>query len=264
MGLFDTYSELGQRAYTIFRGTSYEPYAQDSWKVSPKLTVNYGMRYTVIVPYHALWGNMIVFDPALYDPSKAVTIDREDRRRDHRPGTRPLQRNGDSGHRLAVFGQGPFPEATAGTYDYLFRGGNYPDYFSDIRWGQLQPRAGFAYQMNDKTVIRAGGGRFFTRLGVSDSVFLGGNPPFQPTANVSFGSADNPGGISANSLPLTVTTQSTRLQESRSLELELHPRARVFVTFIISVGYVGRRGLHLQRESNINQPLPSIVLPTPA
>ena len=36
-----------------------------------------------------------------------------------------------------------------------------------------------------KTVIRAGGGRFFTRLGVSDSVFLGGNPPFQPTANVS-------------------------------------------------------------------------------
>ena len=73
MGLFDTYSELGQRAYTLFRGASCEPYAQDSWKVSQKLTVNYGMRYTVIVPYHALWGNMIVFDPALYDPSKAVT-----------------------------------------------------------------------------------------------------------------------------------------------------------------------------------------------
>ena len=57
-------------------------------------------------------------------------------------------------------------------------------------------------------MIRAGIGRFFTRLGVSDSIFLGGNPPFQPTANVSFGSADNPGGTSANSLPLTVTTQS--------------------------------------------------------
>ena len=71
--LFDSYSELGQRAYTIFRGSSYEPYAQDSWKVNEKLTVNYGFRYTVIVPYKALWGNMAVFDPALYDPATAVT-----------------------------------------------------------------------------------------------------------------------------------------------------------------------------------------------
>ena len=70
LGLFDSYSELGQRAYTIFRGSSYEPYVQDSWKVSQKLTVNYGVRYTVIVPYKALWGNMIVFDPALYDPTQ--------------------------------------------------------------------------------------------------------------------------------------------------------------------------------------------------
>jgi len=40
---------------------------------------------------------------------------------------------------------------------------------------------GIAYALNSKTVIRAGAGRYTTRLGVSDSVFLGGNPPFQPT-----------------------------------------------------------------------------------
>jgi len=75
VGLFDTYSEIGHRAYTIFRSHMWEGFAQDSWKVRQKLTINYGLRYTVIVPYHALWGNMIVFDPSSYDPSKAVTID---------------------------------------------------------------------------------------------------------------------------------------------------------------------------------------------
>ncbi len=70
--------------------------------------------------------------------------------------------------------------------------------------------------MTPKTVIRAGGGRFFTRVGVSDSVFLGGNPPFQPTASVNGGNADNPGGTSTNAFPLTVTTQSKNFKNPES------------------------------------------------
>ena len=46
-----------------------------------------------------------------------------------------------------------------------------------------------------------------TRLGVSDSVFLGGNPPLQPTASITRGSVDNPGGTSGNAFPLVITTQ---------------------------------------------------------
>jgi hypothetical protein len=157
MGLFDSYSELGQRAYTIFRGSSYEPYAQDSWKVNPKLTINYGLRYTVIVPYKALWGNMIVFDPSLYDPSKAVTVD---------PNTgRIIAGSGDRYNGMVIPGNGwpssangRFPEANAGTYDYLFRGGVASDHYSDIQWGDWQPRLGIAYQVTPKTVIRAAGG----------------------------------------------------------------------------------------------------------
>jgi len=55
LGLFDTYSEIGHRAYTIFRSNMWEGFGQDSWKVRQKLTINFGLRYTVIVPYHALW-----------------------------------------------------------------------------------------------------------------------------------------------------------------------------------------------------------------
>jgi hypothetical protein len=37
-------------------------------------TVNFGVRYTVIVPYQALWRNMSVFDPVLFDPATAPTV----------------------------------------------------------------------------------------------------------------------------------------------------------------------------------------------
>ncbi len=94
--------------------------------------------------------------------------------------------------------KGRFPEATARSLRLPVPRRQLSRLLLEIQWGQLQPRVGIAYQFNDKTVVRAGGGRFFTRLGVSDSVFLGGNPPFQPTANVTFGNADNPGGTSAN------------------------------------------------------------------
>lgn len=263
LGLFDSYSELGQRAYTIFRGSSYEPYVQDSWKVNQKLTVNIGFRYTVIVPYKALWGNMIAFDPALYDPAKAVKID-------GKTGAVITGPNSDRYNGMVIPGtgwpdsaKGRFPEVVSGQYDYLFRGGKYPNYFSDIRWGQIQPRVGFAYNITPKTVIRAGGGRFYTRLGVSDSVFLGGNPPFQPTANVSLGSADNPGAIPANALPLTVTTQSKAFKNPEAWNWNLTVERETFFKSIVSVGYVGRRGLHSQRESNINQPTPQSIQQNP-
>jgi hypothetical protein len=260
LGLFDTYSELGQRAYTIFRGRMYEAFAQDSWKANQKLTVNYGLRYTVIVPYSALWRNMAVFDPAFYDPAKAVQVD---------PKTGAIiTGTGDRYNGLVIPGsgwpssaKGRFPESTSGTYDYLFRGVS--SHFSDIQWGDWQPRLGVAYLVTPKTVVRAGAGRFFTRLGVSDSIFLGGNPPFQPTANVSFGSVDNPGGTSANSLPLTVTTQSKAFKNPEAWAWNFTVERELPWQSVISLAYVGRRGLHLQREANINQPTSDVVAANP-
>src|SRR5271169_4335646 len=42
LGLADSYTEIGQRAYTIYRGYLYEWFAQDSWKVTAKLHIDYG------------------------------------------------------------------------------------------------------------------------------------------------------------------------------------------------------------------------------
>jgi len=262
LGLFDTYSELGQRAYTIFRGSMYEAFAQDAWKVTPKLNIYYGLRYTVNVPYSALWRNQIVFDPKFYDPSKAVGVD---------PKTGLITvGGGDRYNGMVIPGKGwpssakgRFPEATSGQFDYLFRGGAVSPHYSDVQYGDIAPRVGVAYQFDPKTVIRAGGGRFFTRLGVSDSVFLGGNPPFQPTANVSFGNVDNPGGTATNVLPLTVTTQSKAFKNPEAWNWNFTVERELPFSSVVSVAYVGRLGLHLQREADINQPTTDVVAANP-
>jgi hypothetical protein len=260
LGLFDTYSELGQRAYTLFRGSMYEGFAQDSWKVNQKLHIDYGVRYTINVPYHAIWRNMAAFDPSYYDPAKAVTVD---------PKTgKIVAGSGDRYNGLVIPGSG-FPDSAKGRfseagdpqYAYLFRGAN--AHFMDIQWNQWQPRVGVAYQFTPKTVVRAGAGRFFTRLGVSDSIFLGGNAPFQPTANVTLGNVDNPGGTSTNLLPLTLTTFPKNFKNPESWAWNVVAERELPWKVVVSAGYVGRRGLHLQRELDINQPTLATVLANP-
>ena len=211
LGLFDVYAEIGQRSYTIYRGSMWEWFAQDQWKATNRLTINYGLRHTIIIPFSAQWRNMDTFDPAFYNPANAVQ--QNPANGFVIPGT------GDRYNGVVIPGsgfpesaKGRVPQADSGQFNNLFHG--LPPYYSDIHYDQFQPRLGIAYQLNDKTVIRAGAGRFYTRLGISDSVFLGGNSPFQPIASVSNGSVDNPGGGSQNLFPLTVTAQDPDFQKS--------------------------------------------------
>src|SRR5207247_1249026 len=233
----DTYSELGHRAYTIFRGSMWEGFAQDGWAASQKLHIDYGVRYSVIVPYHANWGNMIVFDPRFYDSSQAVTIDPATGLITGSPTTNQLY-NGMviPGSGFPSSATGRVPEATSGLYKDLFRGVS--NHYSDIQYGDIQPRLGVAYQLNDKTVVRAGAGRFVTRLGVSDSVFLGGNPPFQPNVSVSTGSVDS---LGPGLYPLVVTTQSTAFKNPEAWAMNATIERQMTWNSFVTTSYVGRR-----------------------
>ena len=273
LGLYDTYSEIGHRAYTIFRGNMYESFAEDSWKFRQNLTINYGLRYTVIVPVHALCGNMIVFDPSFYDSTKAVTIDPKTGlivgTVDPKTGL-VLGTGGDTLNGMVIPGNGfpsnatnHFPEANPSLFDFSRLFHNVPNHYSDIQWGDLQPRLGVAYQLNNKTVLRAGGGRYITRLGVSDSIFLGGNPPFQPNVSVSNGVVDALGpGIGGNTASV-VTSQSQAFKNPEAWGWNFTAERELPWKSMLSVGYVARRGLHLQREADINQPTTATVAANP-
>jgi hypothetical protein len=258
LGLFSSYAEIGVRSFTPYRGHMFEWFAQDSWKVTQRLRLELGLRHTIIQPYYSLWRNMVVFDPRFYNPAIAVTQD---------PATGFItsgdlrsQYNGlvIPGSVWTTAALGRIPIADSGQFDFLFRG--VPKQYSKIHKTNFQPRIGVAYSLNDKTVIRAGAGRFITRLGVSDSVFLGGNPPLQPMVSISNGGVDNPAGGSNRAFPLNITTQDFIFNNPEAWAWNVMVEREIGFNTTVEIGYVGRRGLHGQRERNLNQ-LPAGTCP---
>jgi hypothetical protein len=49
-------------------------YAQDSWKVTPRLTVNYGLRWEPYTAYYNKYGQIVHFDPALFAQNVHSTV----------------------------------------------------------------------------------------------------------------------------------------------------------------------------------------------
>ena len=255
LGLFDTYGEIGTRSYTLFRGNMYSMFGQDQWRVTSKLVLEYGVRYDIMMPYHALWGNQAFFSERDWSPTLAPTVS---------PQTGFLT-GGDQYNGVVIPGSG-FPSKAkghvpdsilGGAYQRLFRG--YSTGYSPTVYSDIQPRLGFAYQISPGTVIRAGAGRYVQRLGISDTVHVGGNAPFQPASTVTRGEVDNPGGLGQNILPLAFTSHSYTYPspEAWGWNLTAEHEFTNFATFTLS--YVGRRGYHLEQLANVNQLMPGTV-----
>jgi hypothetical protein len=266
IGLFDTYAEIGARSYTPYRSHTYEFFGQDSWKVSEKLTLQIGARYTIYIPHWSQWRNMAVFDPATYDPNHTVTVNPKTGL--ITAGDLQAQYNG-----LVIPGNG-WPSsakqncrvaiACTGQFDFLFHNGAFPQQYSKVHYNDIQPRVGLAYALGSRSAIRFGVGRFVDHWGVSDSVFLGGNPPLQPTVSVTAGSVDTPGGKSGNIFTQQVTSQARDFPNPESWEWNGTFEQEIGFSTVVSASYVGRRGLHLQREANINQLQPGTGTYNPA
>ncbi len=248
MGLFTSYAEIGTRAFTPYRSNMFEWYAQDSWKTTQNLTLEYGLRWTYVTPYYySLWGNIAVFDPSRYDPANAVVQD---------PKTGFIL-SGDRYNGVVIPGNG-WPDAAkgrvaiadTGEFDRLFSGGS--NLAAKRQWKNFQPRLGFAYQIGSKDVIRAGAGRFMARPGVSDNVFLGGNPPFQPMISIATGQADDPAGGNPSLFPQFFMTMDPTFKVPQSYMWNVYYERRTIFDTTLSVGYVGRTGLYLERERNLN------------
>ena len=248
LGLFSTYAEIGPRSFTPYRGHMAEFFGQDSWRVSEKLKLELGFRGTWQNGYYkSLWGNEAYFDPAKYSASGAAVLDR-------------ATGNVISGNRFngvvipgkefPAAGKGRVPAIDSGIYNNLLSGGSAypsPNQFN------IMPRFGLAYSFASKQVIRAGFGGFVSRPGVYDSVFLGGNPPFQPMASVTNGSVDQPGGATRTQFPQFFMTIDRAYKIPRSYNWNLSYQRELGFATTLEVGFVGTTGNYLARERDLNQ-----------
>ncbi len=259
LGLADSYTEIGPRAYTIYRGFLYEWFAQDTWKVNSKLTLSLGVRQTINIPYKALWGNQVFFDPALYSAASAPQVD---------PKTgNVIVGTGNAYDGMVIPGNqwpgnacGHGVTAACGTqYNSLFHG--YPSGYANTT-AQFQPRVGLAYSLNDKTVVRAGIGRYLTRMGLLDNIFPGANSPFQPFVTVANVSVDNPAASlgSAEQAAITVTTIARNMKPPSAWNWNFTVQHQTVWKSVIEVAYVGHRGLNVPEVLDINQPQAGTVV----
>ncbi len=248
LGMFNNYAELGQRAFTKWRSLATDFFVQDSWKPTSNLTVEGGIRWAIWPPWHSTTNNIANFDPRFYNTANEAVIN---------PATGRLI-GGDRFNGIVLPGDGF--EGDANDLEVakdprvlaLFRGE--PRGFSQTHYNAIEPRLGLSYSINRQTVARASAGVFHNRVTLNDSTLLGGNPPFQPMVTVSNGSVDNPGGAGSSSdLPFGIQGQDVVFKHPTSYMWSAGIQREVPLGFVVDVTYVGRRGLYLQRERNINQ-----------
>lgn len=257
LGYADSYTEIGPRAYTVWRRPQFEEFAQDSWKVTPKLHIDYGIRMTTIYGFHPLWGNADYFDGALYNPANAVSLN---------AAGNVLLGTGNPYNGMVIPGLSSFPSSANGRVlaatQPVCDGASCNSLFdpklskSYIRTNNIpQPRLGIAYQLNDKTVIRTGGGEFSTAMPLLDNIFPGGNSPFQPFVTVNNVSVDNPGAalVNGTAAAITATTLNPQLKQPVGWNWNATFQRELPLSSTLSVAYVGHRGYHGWQVYDINQ-----------
>ncbi|MEO7142891.1 MAG: carboxypeptidase regulatory-like domain-containing protein, partial [Bryobacteraceae bacterium] len=74
LGNFQSYTEAGSFRQGWYRFWQVEPYVQDDWKVSARLSLNLGFRYQYMQPQYSALQNTTSFLPQYYNRSKAVNV----------------------------------------------------------------------------------------------------------------------------------------------------------------------------------------------
>lgn len=265
LGEFDSFREPNIGVFQgQYRSTNIEWYLQDNWKVNSRLTLDYGMRFSLIYPQYDKRAQEYYFVQNKFDPTKAVRL--------YRPTCV-----------AGTFAAGGCSSANQRAYDpnspntllpsYLvgrivpgsgdpFNGmqgqqqGNFPGGIQS-RGVQYGPVLGFAYDVfgTKKTVVRGGYRWGYDRVQGNELSFAAvGQPPlfYNPTFN--FGNLSTVG-QSTGQIALGVTDVISADQKGfvpsvQSFSLQV--QQDIGWNTVFSAGYVGTLSRHQQELVNLN------------
>ena len=248
LGYFNTYQEIGTAADTHVKSYALEAFLQDTWKVTPRLTLEYGLRYSYFQPWHSEWNDIANFNANYFDQAKKAVVD---------PITGGIVA-GDRYNGIVLPGSG-YSDSAAGRalgatvpgVQALFH--NLPAGFvnSYTTGTNFSPRLGIAWRATNRTVVRVGVGVFRVREFLNNgSLFR--NPPNQASANATNGLVDNPGG-GGLLLPQNIGAVSNEYLYPTSYNYTLSFQRELPMGFLLDVAYVGNTAQNLLRLHNINQ-----------
>jgi len=232
LGMPNSYSELDIQRTGRYRYSQIEAFFQDDWKVSPRLTVNLGVRWFAIPHIFERDNSVTTFVPEQWSASRAPTVNPDGT---IVPGSGDILGNG-----IVQAGDG-IPKGMVKNY-----------------WNTFAPRFGFAWnpQGDGKTVIRGGYGIGYYRVEGNDIYDFVNNPPFARTVNITNPPLNNPGGgAAAPPTPVSLFNYNFEYKVPMAQTYSLSIQRELFKDTGLEVAYVGSRGTHLDHARNINQPL---------
>jgi hypothetical protein len=276
LGLADSYTQGAAQSEAI-RSTSVYPFAEDSWKIKPNLTLNYGLRWELDTPLTDISHHVQTFRPGQNSTVYPCTLTAAEQ---------------------ASFGQSNCLNAGVLPTGLVFPGDRgVPAALTQTYYKAFAPRVGLAYSPNfdkgvmgklfgnnGKTSIRTGWGLFYNPMEQLVMEQFGAEPPFGGSTFLSGTFFNTPfvgqnGTINPNpynGILNPTPGQPQDWQRFRPIELfgEFQPHMRTQYTaqynlniqrelakdLMLQVGYVGSQGHRLLASHDINPSNPQTCL----
>jgi hypothetical protein len=241
LGDASSFTQLQFLAGKHWVNNNYGAYGNDNWHITPRLTLNLGLRFDGLPHAYERYNQFANFVPADYNAALG------------NPVTAAGTLNPAS---LTTFGGQNFylnGIREAGVNGFPI--GNVKNYYNT--W---EPRVGFAYNLlgDGKTVLRGGFGIFYERVQGNDVYNAALNPPFayQPSANNVYFSNPNTsalnGATTAQTFPSIMQTLEYNYRPPGTAQFSLGLQRQMAPAVVAVLQYVGSRGWDQSDDRGIN------------